>query len=245
MDLRQIPLVRFTGGNSQKKKNGFSVDDARDYIALSLLSQANYCLRRAALIWNERAWIESEDTALGRAEHANVHNQRIERRGQKVKFFEYEVRSEKLSLIGKCDCIEGEHDPNGCIVPEIDFPLRLLPVEYKHGRERDELEYKIQLCSQAMCLEEMYNTHIPEGAIFFISAHKRQQVKLTSKLRESVITTAERLKKIRKEWTVPAPILGPKCKRCSLRDYCMPDVKSSAGNYCKKMKQEAKGELEL
>lgn len=133
------------------------MDDEREYLPLSWLSQACYCLRRAGLLMNEQVWLENEDTAKGRNEHQKVHTQRIERRGTTVNLYEYEVFSARLGLHGKCDCIEATADEKGCQIQAADFPVRLYPVEYKHGTVRDEPEYKLQLCAQAMCLEERYH----------------------------------------------------------------------------------------
>lgn len=86
------------------------------------------------------------------------------------------------------------------------FPVRLFPVEYKHGKLRDEEEYEIQLCAQAMCLEEMYHTHIPEGAIFYISSHRRKTIVFTDELRELVKQTVQALDEIRKNFVIPSGI---------------------------------------
>ena len=157
-------------------------------IPISCLSHAAYCLRRAALLTNEQLWIENADTAKGRLEHKRVHNTRIECRGEEILLYETDVFSNELGIIGKCDCIEAHADPDGCLLPEIDFPVRLYPIEYKHGKLRKEDEYEIQLCAQAMCLEEMFRTSIPEGAIYYIRSHRRQPVALTAELRERVHT---------------------------------------------------------
>lgn len=231
--------------NCRKMKLGCNVDNTEELIPLSLLSQANYCLRRAALIWNERVWAESADTAEGRTDHEKVHEQRIERRGSEIKLFEYEVFSNKLSLIGKCDCIEAEMDANGCCLPSVDFPVRLFPVEYKHGKEREEFEYEVQLCAQAICLEEMFNTHIPSGAIFYIKSHRRHEVSFTAELRKAVEKTISRLRDIREDFLIPPPVYTVKCSKCSLLDYCQPDIQQSAKAYCETLKREARGELEL
>lgn len=215
-----------------------------EYLPLSYLSQLGYCPRRVGLLLNERIWLESSDTAKGRKEHESVHTQRIERRGQELKLFEYPVISNNLGVSGKCDLIEARGDPSGCRIPAADFPVLLYPVEYKHGKLRDEQEYKIQLCAQAMCLEEMYHTSIPEGALFYISSHRRQRVVLDEMLRRIVLETVEELHRIRETLTVPAARYSEKCKRCSLLEYCMPAVGHSARAYCQKLAQEAK-EVEM
>lgn len=153
--------------------------DEREYLPLSWLSQMAYCPRRAGLLLNERLWAENSDTAKGRAEHTRVHTQRVEKRGDHVLLYELTVFSDSLLLLGKCDCVEARKDVSGCRIPAVDFPVRLYPVEYKHGTVREEEEYRFQLCAQAMCMEEMFHTVIPEGAIFFISSHRRLTVSLS------------------------------------------------------------------
>ena len=152
-----------------KMMTGSAMDDDWGPIPLSRLSHAGFCLRRAALLTHEQIWEESADTAKGRAEHERVHAQRIERRGETAKLYEFPVFSHTLGVAGKCDCIEAQTDARGCRIPAMDFPVRLYPVEYKHGKIRAEREYEIQLCAQAMCLEEMFQTSIPEGAIYYIT----------------------------------------------------------------------------
>ena len=214
--------------------------DEEEYLPLSWLSQATYCLRRAALLLNERLWMENADTAKGRDEHRRAHERRIERRGDQLKLFEYDVYSEQLRIWGKCDCIEAQRCEPGCRIPAADFPVCLYPVEYKHGSVREEPEYNIQLCAQAMCLEEMYHTHIPSGAIFFITAHRRLEVAFTSELRAKTKTAANALWEIRRRTLkVPAAEYGRKCQRCSLKDLCMPKTASSAKAYCQTLAREA------
>ena len=213
--------------------------DEEEYLPLSWLSQATYCLRRAALLLNERLWMENADTAKGRDEHRRAHERRIERRGDQLKLFEYDVYSEQLRIWGKCDCVEAQRCEPGCRIPAADFPVCLYPVEYKHGSVREEPEYNIQLCAQAMCLEEMYHTHIPSGAIFFITAHRRLEVAFTSELRAKTKTAANALWKIRRTLKVPAAEYGRKCQRCSLKDLCMPKTASSAKAYCQTLAHEA------
>lgn len=211
-----------------------------EYLPLSYLSQISYCPRRVGLLMNERVWLENADTAKGRKEHENVHTQRIERRGDQVRLFEYTVFSDSLGILGKCDLIEAQKDPSGCQIPPVDFPVLLYPVEYKHGKLRNEQEYNIQLCAQAICLEEMYHTSIPEGAILYLSSHRRQTVVLDESLRQLVRKTAKALHDLRDRLSVPAADYSEKCVRCSISEYCMPSIKQSAHAYCDQIAQEAK-----
>jgi CRISPR-associated exonuclease Cas4 len=184
--------------------------------------------------------MENSDTAKGRQEHDRVHTQRVERRGNQVKLYEYSVFSESLGMAGKCDCVEATADEHGCMLPGIPFAVKLYPVEFKHGNVRQEREYELQLCAQAMCLEEMYHTEIPEGSIFYISSHRRKNVVLDDELRSEVRDTVQQLDALRKNMRVPMAEYGPKCKRCSIRELCMPNCRASAQSYCKDLEQQAK-----
>lgn len=90
---------------------------------------------------------------------------------------------------------------------------------YKHGIVRDEEEYKIQLCAQAMCLEEMFDTEIPEGALFFISSHRRLEIVLDESLRQQTRELANELHEIRTKLFVPDAVYSAKCRKCSLKDF--------------------------
>lgn len=225
------------------ERTGSALDN-REYLPLSWLGQVDYCPRRAALLLNERVWVENADTAKGRSEHVRVHDQHVERRGDLLKLYEYTVFSDALGLRGKCDCIEARRWEQGCRIRAADFPVLLYPIEYKHGAVRQESSYMIQLCAQAICLEEMFATTIPAGALFFISAHRRMEVAFTSQLRATVQARAATLRDLRDSLRVPPAEYRPKCKRCSLREYCMPKVKGSAGKYCQQMTREATGEVD-
>ncbi len=210
-----------------------------DPIPISQLTHAGFCLRRAALLANEQVWAENADTAKGRSEHARVHAQRVERRGNSAKLYEFPVFSPNLGIAGKCDCIEAEASPDGCQIPALDFPAALYPVEYKHGKVRSEREYEIQLCAQAMCLEEMFGARIPEGAIYYITSHRRYPVPLTEELRALVRKTIRQVDSLRRGFTIPPAEYGSKCMACSLQEYCLPNVQRSASDYCAQLRMEA------
>lgn len=209
-------------------------------IPLSYISQYGYCPRRAALLMLERVWTENEYTASGRAQHERVHTENpMEKRGALVKLYGHAVFSENLGLSGKCDCIEAKESPQGSCLPFLTARYRLFPVEYKHGIVRNEHEYQLQLCAQAICLEEMYGASIPSGALFFINSHRRETVDFGADLREEVIRTAAILRKMAEEAYIPAAEYGPRCKKCSLKDYCRPRIKRSAKSYCEELLLEA------
>ena len=171
--------------------------------------------------------------------------QRIERRGDSAKLYEFPVFSKAMGVSGKCDCIEAEASAQGCMIPALDFPVRLYPVEYKHGKLRAEQEYEVQLCAQAMCLEEMFQTQIPEGAIYYITPHRRYPVSFTAELRSLVKETIERIEAFRRSFSIPPAEYGAKCKACSLREHCLPSVQRSASGYCMQLRKEAMHEEDV
>ncbi|MEA5012889.1 MAG: CRISPR-associated protein Cas4 [Angelakisella sp.] len=217
------------------------MDNDQDFFALSLISQYGYCPRRAGLIFNEQVWQENAETAAGRAQHQNVHDCRVEKRGSLVKLYEHQVYSKTLKLIGKCDCIEATEQHDGCLIPFLEKYYHLYPIEYKHGVVRQEREYELQLCAQAMCLEEMYHTQIFEGAIFYIDAHRRVPVMLDNTLRQEVQETADAIGAMLRNYLVPKANYSPKCQKCSMYDYCMPKTSITAKGYYNKLVNEASG----
>lgn len=121
----------------------------------------------AALLALEQLWTESADTAAGRAQHERVHTARIERRNGQMNLYELPVFSRSLGVNGKCDCVEAVEALDGIALPYGAGCYRLYPVEYKHGVVRDEEEYHIQLCAQAMCLEERLLCHCDRGNFLY------------------------------------------------------------------------------
>ena len=203
------------------------MDDDREYLPLSWLSQAAYCLRRAALLMNERVWVENADTAKGRAEHERVHTQRIERRGTQIKLYEYEVFSQALGLRGKCDCIEATACDSGCSIPAVSFPVSLFPVEYKHGSVRDEFEYKLQLCAQAMCLEEMLDCTITQGALYYGEIKHRVNIQITEGIKQNVKDMFDEMHQYYERGYTPKAKKKKACYVCSLKDLCLPELEKT------------------
>lgn len=98
---------------------------------------------------------------------------------------------------------------------------------------------ELQLCAQAMCLEEMFQMHISEGAIYYITSHRRYPVSLTERLRNLVKETIREIESFRRSFSIPPAEPGAKCKACSLRDHCLPGVQPSALSYCTQLRREA------
>ena len=215
------------------------------YIPLSYISQYHYCKRRVGLLMLEQQWRDSTDTVKGTAEHKNVHSSGMKLQNGRYVLTELNVFSKTMGLIGKSDVVEAISNAEGVNLSFIDDNKYLLyPIEYKHGKFREEMEYELQLCAQAMCLEEMYSTRIREGAIFYISSHRRKEIVFDKELRNVVIKTASELFKMLENEQVPRVESSSKCLRCSLREICMPDISCSVENYIKSITKDIRRNLE-
>lgn len=216
--------------------------ESDNQIPLSYISQYSYCPRRAGLLLLEQQWADSSDTVKGSAEHRNVHDQDTKYHNDKIELTEIYVSSSKMGVAGKCDMVEAYTDNNGTVFPFLDEKkYRLYPIEYKHGKLRNEEEYIHQLCAQAMCLEEMYDCRIDSGAIFYISSHRKTEVLFTQDFREKVKKICDELHQMLESEKVPCQDFTPKCRRCSLFEVCRPGVNYSVNQF---IVQHLKGEID-
>jgi len=190
---------------------------------VSGLQHLVYCERQAALIHIERAWEEDAATAAGRIVHERADLPGSDFRGGAKVVRGMALRSERLGLFGRADAVELRDDPTS------PSGVRPFPVEFKRGRAKNLLADKVQLCAQAMCLEEEFHTGVPEGALFYGASHRRVAVQFDEQLRGTTERAAARLHELIRSWTVPPPEPGPKCRRCSLRDICQPWALSESG----------------
>ncbi|MDH5572547.1 MAG: CRISPR-associated protein Cas4 [Gammaproteobacteria bacterium] len=189
--------------------------DDKQIIMLSALQHYAYCPRQFALIHTEQVWAENFYTAQGNLLHERVDSCEPEQRGN-VRFERgVAVNSHQLQITGKLDLLEIEGKP----------PTQYFPVEYKRGKPKVEDWDKIQLCAQALCLEEMRNIHINEGAIWYWQVRKREPVIFTEALRSETLTVIEDAHKLLASGQTPPPTEDKKrCKACSLMDICEPDA---------------------
>lgn len=184
--------------------------DEADLLPLSALQHYVYCPRQCALIHVEQQWTENRFTAEGRAQHDRVDRPEHEvRDGVRLEYAAL-LRSLRLGLIGKADVIEFHGD-------------KVFPVEHKRGRPKPDHCDHVQLCAQALCLEEMMQIEISEGAIFYGQPRRRQPVEFSAELRRETEEIACKVHElIRSGRTPPAEYNEKKCSACSLFDTCMP-----------------------
>ena len=126
------------------------------------------------------------------------------------------------NLYGVCDMVEMTLDENGVMTNYLDKPVTIYPIEYKHGKIRDCIEYKAQLIAQILCLEYMFNCQINYGYIYFVDSDERVRVDATEKLRDFVISVINELTILQNSTDVIKPKYSKKCQNCSVVDICNP-----------------------
>lgn len=201
-----------------------------DLIQLSSLQHFMFCERQCALIHIEQLWSENIFTAEGRVMHDRVDTANRESRGDVRIDYSVPLRSLRLGLIGKADVVEF-HKQGDKWIP--------FPVEYKRGKPKMDDCDKVQLCAQAMCLEEMLNVEIAEGALFYGRTHRREEVVFEDKLKLETTEAAKKVHELIDSGITPKAEYSKKCKKCSLLSLCMPKVSRKASNYLMKVMEES------
>ena len=185
-----------------------------DLLPLSALQHLVFCERQCALIHIEQLWAENRLTAEGRQLHERVHEQESDSRGDVRIVRGLLIRSLRLGLIGVADVVEFHHQPDSTEQP--------FPVEYKRGRPKPGRCDEVQLCAQAMCVEEMLATPVASGAIFYGQPRRRLQVSFGTDLRDETEALAARLHLLQQSGHTPPPVYKKKCDHCSLLALCLP-----------------------
>ena len=212
-----------------------------DWLALSGIQHFSFCKRQWALIHIEQLWSENYLTTAGHLEHERAHDYAAsESRGDTLIMRDLRVYSRALGITGACDVVEFHKSNDGVPLHGRDGLWLPYPIEYKHGKSKTIDADRLQLCAEAMCLEEMFDTEIPEGALFFISSHRRLEIVLDESLRQQTRELANELHEIRTKLFVPDAVYSAKCRKCSLKELCMPKVKRTARKYCEALRNEAR-----
>lgn len=196
-----------------------------ELLPISALQHLLFCERQCALIHIEQSWDENRLTAEGRILHERVHEQESESRGDVRIARGVRLRSLRLGLIGMADVVEFHRGAAANLksqISDIKSQWTPLPVEYKRGRPKPDSCDKVQLCAQAMCLEEMLGCAIAEGAIFYGVPRRREGVAFDSGLRSKTERAATRLHELVASTVTPPARYEKKCRNCSLFSICMP-----------------------
>jgi CRISPR-associated exonuclease Cas4 len=185
-----------------------------DALPISGLQHLAFCPRQWALIHLEQVWVENSRTAEGRLLHERAdlpgESRRADLRTVRGKW----LRSERLRLTGRADVVEFRPEP--------------YPVEYKRGKSKPNDCDTVQLCAQALCLEEMLKTAVERGAIFYGNPRRRLEVDFTPALRLRTEDLAATMHRLYQNGVTPAATPGPYCRNCSLVDVCLPEATADA-----------------
>jgi len=191
-------------------------------LPISALSQLVYCERRCALIHLEGQWGENRATTEGSLFHERVHDGQGETQGEVRITRGLALRSLRLGLTGRADVVEFRSFPQstGDGLPAVPYPI-----EYKSGRLRHERCYEVQLCAQALCLEEMLSVTVPAGALLYGRSRRRTNVAMDHALRQETEEAAAHLHELMNAGiTPPAQYNRNKCRACSMHHLCLPAV---------------------
>jgi CRISPR-associated exonuclease Cas4 len=212
-----------------------------EYIQLSALQHFLFCKRQCALAYLEECWTENELTALGRIMHNNIHDEGYEKRGDLIKARGLRIASSKLGLSGQTDIVEFKRiNPpgHGVKLKNQQGEWVVFPVEYKRGKPKTDKSDEVQLCAQAICLEEMMDAVIIEGALYYGKNKRRYPVSFDKKLRGLTEETAAQIHEMFRQNDTPPAEYSKKCKSCSLIRICLPEKTRKEGlasRYIKRM----------
>ena len=199
-------------------------------IPISSLMHGRFCPRRCVLIHVDGVWTENRLTAAGRVLHERVDSGIHESRRDTRIAATLRLVSHRLGVAGVADMVEfhrvGDADSRGVMLPNARGRWMPFPVEYKHGKPNARQADEVQLCAQAMCLEEMLGVAVPAGALFYGTTRRRLDVAFDAALRALTERTANDVHRLLAEGRIPEPECGKWCESCSLLDDCQPKVRS-------------------
>lgn len=199
-----------------------------DYLMLSGIQHMAFCERQWALIHIEQQWQENRLTVEGEHVHEHADNPfENDTRGEVRTTRGVALSSSRLGLSGVADVVQyirndSLPDTESVTLKDREGKWKVIPVEYKHGRPKANDVDQVQLCAQAMCLEEMFNVDVKEGYIYYNLTRRREQVIFDFELRKRVENLVKRMHQMLDTGDVPEPVEKMYCKSCSLYEVCQP-----------------------
>lgn len=212
-----------------------------DFLLLSGIQHFAFCKRQWALIHIEQQWEENLRTIEGAILHEKTHDNSIkEKRGDIIVSRGMSIFSRVLGITGTCDVVEFHKDKDGVNIFGRVGAYRPAPVEYKRGKPKDNETDELQLCAQAMCLEEMLVCEIFEGSLFYGETKRRVKIPLDYPLRERVKDIVGEMHQLYQKKHTPKVKTTKGCRACSLKEICLPKLckEKSVSNYIKKYIRE-------
>lgn len=197
-------------------------------LPLSGIQHFAFCRRQWALIHLEQQWQENLLTFGGRELHERADDPfLIESRRDVLVTRSQPLVSRSLGFYGVADVVEFWRDQSGISISSYPGLWRPRPVEYKYGKAKSDDRDMVQLCAQAMCLEEMLGIHIAEGDLFYGRTRRRQSVRFDDGLRKRVEELSDQMHRLFEEGVTPLPEYSRACRSCSLVELCLPEMKGS------------------
>jgi CRISPR-associated exonuclease Cas4 len=215
-----------------------------DFLQLSGIQHFTFCRRQWALIHIEQQWQENLKTIEGQILHEKAHSASSEKRGDVVTVRSMPIFSAMLGFNGVCDVVEFRGDENGVPIHGRRGNFIPVPVEYKRGSPKQSDADVLQLCAQAICIEEMLVCSVPKGYLFYGETRRRLEVPFDDALRRRVGDMADEMHAYFKRGYTPKVKSTKGCRACSLADLCLPKLQrcESAAEYMKKRISEATAE---
>ena len=212
--------------------------DEDDLLPISALQHLLFCKRQCALIHVEGTWMDNALTVEGTHLHRRADEGPSESRKDLVVVRAVPVRSLHVGLTGRADVVEfrrvAVQVSGGASLPGRDGRWSVRPVEYKRGKPKSHRADEVQLCAQAICLEEMLHTTIDGGDLYYGARRRRTEVRLDAKLRRLTLECVEQLRDLLRGERTPRAQFEPKCDSCSLQPVCMPKLSSDAHEYLRR-----------
>lgn len=189
-----------------------------DYVPIAALNQYSYCPHRCWRMFCAGEFVDNHYTLEGTGLHDRVHTLSSNQNGEIWQVRAIWLKSDRWGLIGKSDLLE---EANGC----------WYPVEYKRGQRGEFDNDALQVCAQALCLEDMTGQTVTQGFLYYAQSHQRQLVEITAALRAQTTATIESVRTLIHTGQMPPALYGKRCRGCSLYRQCLPQAAQKVGHY--------------
>lgn len=199
-----------------------------DFLMLSGIQHFIFCRRQWALIHVEQQWMENFYTVDGELFHEKAHDdKKRERRDGSILSHGMKIFSRQLGISGNCDVVEFRPDEEGISLAGEIGRYQPIPIEYKRGKSKAHDADEVQLCAQAMCLEEMLLCRIPSGYLFYGETRRRKQVDFSEEMRSRVTDLVKEMHAYYARGYTPKGKKSKGCQACSVKDICIPRLENT------------------
>lgn len=192
--------------------------ESPDYIPIGALNQYAYCPHRCWRMFCLGEFVDNQYTIEGTSLHERVHSPGEGHREETWQIRAIWLKSERYKLIGKADLIEENN-------------TQWYPIEYKRGSKGEWDNDELQVCAQALCLEEMTGQSVSQGYIYYAQSHQRQPVEISTQLRQQAIATIEAVSTLMQNGKMPPAVYSKRCQGCSLYHQCLPQAAAKVSRY--------------